>query len=560
MQVSDQSTSEGGLVSIYSDITERKRREAQLGELVDDLAVARDAANEANQAKSRFLANMSHELRTPLNAVIGLTEMLSEDAEDDGMEDYLEPLDRIHKAGKHLLTLINDILDLSKIEAGKMELHVETFDVGTLVEDVAKTGDTLAQANANDLVVDCPDDVGSVRADLTRLRQIMLNLLSNACKFTEKGTVTMKARRVARGSREILEISVSDTGIGMTDEQVSRLFQEFTQADSSTTRKYGGTGLGLTITKRLANLMGGDVTVASTPGEGTTFTASIATDVESVPQAEATVEEAARAIAGQAVPTGRNRRVLVIDDDPTVRDLMRRHLARDGDDVLTAESGREGLEMARAHRPAAITLDVLMPVMDGWSVLRELKSDPELASIPVVMATILDEKNKGFALGASDYVAKPFDRTRLRDALRRFVGDGVGKTALIVEDDLDARQYLRRLLLGEDFTVLEAENGKIGLEQVAAAADPPDLILLDLMMPVMDGFEFLETLRENPAWHDIPVLVVTGADLSDADRARLNGGVERILQKSTADRDKLLDDLREIVSAISSNTSGGDDA
>jgi CheY-like chemotaxis protein len=211
--------------------------------------------------------------------------------------------------------------------------------------------------------------------------------------------------------------------------------------------------------------------------------------------------------------------------------------------------------MARAHRPAAITLDVLMPVMDGWAVLRELKSDPELSSIPVVMATILDEKNKGFALGASDFVAKPFDRNRLREALKRFVGDGIGKTALVVEDDPDARQYLRRLLLGEDFNVLEAENGKIGLERMAAAADPPDLILLDLMMPVMDGFEFLETLRENPAWRNIPVLVVTGADLTEADRARLNGGVERILQKSSGTREQLLNDLREIVS----NLSGGDD-
>lgn len=551
LQITDHRIKDGGLVSVYTDISELKKREAQLGDLVDNLAVARDEANQANVAKSRFLANMSHELRTPLNAIIGLTEMLVEDAEDDGMDDYLEPLDRIHKAGKHLLSLINDVLDLSKIEAGKMELHIEKFDLPTLVQDVANTGQTLAVANENELIVDCAEDIGQVSADLTRVRQILLNLVSNACKFTEKGEVRIKVRRAAGPGPERVEMAVADTGIGMTEEQVGKLFQEFTQADSSTTRKYGGTGLGLTITRRLARLMGGDVTVKSEQGKGTTFTASFLAEVP--PQTEAAEDEAEElaATASSRVAAAGNRKILVIDDDPTVRDLMQRHLGKDGFEVLIARGGKEGIEMARMHKPAAITLDVLMPEMDGWSVLRTLKADPELADIPVVMATILDEKNKGFALGASDYVAKPFDRERLRTALQRFVGDGAGKTALIVEDDSDARQYLRRLLLGEDFQVMEAENGQIGLDVMGASDAPPDLILLDLMMPVMDGFEFLETIRERPEWRRIPVLVVTGADLTEGDRKRLNGGVERILQKASGTREEMLDELRSLVSAVS---------
>ena len=394
LQINEQRTQEGGIIGIYTDITELKRREQELAE-------ARDEAMRAAETKSQFLANMSHELRTPLNAVIGITEMLREDAEDEGQADLVEPLDRIHRAGNHLLHLINEILDLSKIEAGKLKLDIEEVGVAAAIRDAAATAEALAARNGNRLIVDCPEDIGSIRSDTTRLRQITLNLLSNACKFTERGEIRLSARREPSG----VSISVTDTGIGMTPAQVGQLFQEFSQADSSTTRRYGGTGLGLAISRKLARLMGGDIMVESTrvrdrrhrstarghgaPGRGCRPTRALADGVP--PPAE----------------TGAATKVLVIDDEKTVRDLMRRFLAREGFDVVTARNGEEGLALARQLRPAMITLDVMMPGLDGWEVLQALKRDPALAPIPVVMLTIADEKDRGYALGAADYLTKP---------------------------------------------------------------------------------------------------------------------------------------------------------
>ena len=535
LQIDEHQTQEAGTIGIYTDITELKRRERELAE-------ARDEAMEATRAKSKFLANMSHELRTPLNAVIGITEMLEEDAEDLGQVDLIEPLKRIRGAGNHLLHLINDILDLSKIEAGRLELHLEEVDLASLIHDVAATARPLAEKNGNRLEVRCPDGLGSTASDLTRLRQILLNLLSNACKFTENGEVILEGARSVREGQDWLTFTVRDTGIGMTPEQIGRVFEEFGQADSSTTKRYGGTGLGLAISRRLCQIMNGDISVESAPGSGSSFTVRLPGAAAVTAATTRDSSEAVGAIDGGT--QGRNQ-VLVIDDEDTVRDLMRRFLVREGFDVVTARDGEEGLAIARQLRPSLITLDVMMPRRDGWSILQELKSDPELSAIPILMLTILDDKKKGYALGAAEYMTKPIDRGRLRTLLEKYRARAPGQRILIVEDDAATRQWLRRTLRGEAWQVGEAENGRVALQQVAECR--PDLILLDLMMPEMDGFEFLAELRKDHGWHDIPVIVVTAADLSESDHKRLNGGVERVLQKAAVGGDQLLDELREMV-------------
>jgi signal transduction histidine kinase/DNA-binding response OmpR family regulator len=495
----------------------------------------------ASQHKSQFLANMSHELRTPLNAIIGVTEMLLEDARDLKRDDEVEPLERVLRAGRHLLALINDILDLTKIEAGKMDLHLESFPVAPLIEDILRTMQPLAAKGGNELVVDCPSDVGTMQADQTRVRQALLNLVSNANKFTERGKVTISVRRTAEDSGEWITMAVTDTGIGMTPEQVGRLFQEFMQADASTTRKYGGTGLGLAISQRFCQMMGGDIAVKSEVGRGSTFTIRLPAEVlaahpialaRSAPAPQAPAQSAATPI------------VLVVDDDPSVRLVTERFLTREGYSVVTADGGREGLRLTRELHPAAITLDVMMPDLDGWTVLAAIKGDPTLADIPVILMTIMDEKNRGYSLGATDYMVKPVDRERLGAVLRGIVKAG-GRRERVVDDDDILRRGIRQALEKEGWNVSEAENGRVGLERLAGAL--PDAIVLDLMMPEVDGFGFLEALRNRAEWRHIPVVVVTAKDLTEEDHRRLNGGVERILQKDAPTRDEM---LREVSATL----------
>ncbi len=543
-------------VSHLSLAIDRWQKAQELQEAHEALRAAKEQAEIATQTKSQFLANMSHELRTPLNAVIGLTEMLREDAEELGQDDFLEPLDRISRAGKHLLHLINDVLDLSKIEAGKLEFHMEDFSVATMVQDAGNTSQPLAAQNSNNLVVNCPDDVGSMHSDLTRVRQILLNLLSNACKFTKNGTVTFGAERQPGEDGDNIVFTVADSGIGLTQEQIGRLFQEFVQADASTTRKYGGTGLGLAISKRLATTLGGDIGVESVPGEGTTFTvrlparsASIGSDSEVGERPTLVPKEIPPAPAVEE--TGAAKTVLVVDDDATARDVMRRFLAKEGFDVVTARDGEECLRLARDVHPAVILLDVLMPGLDGWDVLRELKADPALSHIPVTMITIMDEQSKGFSLGASDYMTKPIDRGRLRSLLQKYRTNAVEQNVLVIDDESDTRDMLRRVLEAEGWQVTDAENGRIGLEKVTEIR--PNLILLDLMMPEMDGFQFLAELRKNPDLSAIPVVVVTAADLSNEDRAQLSGGVEHILEKAAHSRDDLLAEIRKLAERYAGN-------
>jgi signal transduction histidine kinase/CheY-like chemotaxis protein len=405
---------------LREEIDERKRAEEEICRVNTELAQAHEGALAASRVKSQFLANMSHELRTPLNAIIGYSELLQIMATRKGQTDTLADLGKINQSGKHLLTLVNDILDLSKIEAGKMQLFLENLTVADLLQEISAIAQPLAAKNGNTVTVHLGDGLDIIQADVTRLRQCLLNLMSNACKFTKKGSITLSAVRETVQGRDWILFKVQDTGIGLSPEQISRLFQSFTQADASTTRKFGGTGLGLSITRRICEIMGGDVAVESILGQGSTFTIRIPAHIENGPISRATIDIS----SDQLLPTPGEKRdkptVLVIDDDPAVRELMARFLPNEGFDVLTSSGGEEGVRLARQVRPQAITLDVIMADMDGWSALTILKADAELAQIPVILLTFVDDRNKAFALGATDFLPKPIDPNRLKNVLKRF--------------------------------------------------------------------------------------------------------------------------------------------
>lgn len=391
--------------SFMRDISEHKRAQQALLSAIQ-------AAETANRAKSIFLANMSHELRTPLNAIIGYSEMLEEETQELGKAAVVRDLRRIQSAGKHLLALINDVLDLSKIEAGKVAIHLEIFDIGQVIEEIGSTAQAAAAKNNNTLVIDVAKNAGSMRADLTKVRQILLNLVSNACKFTENGTISLRVARNSLEGREWLQFQVADTGIGITPEQKARLFTDFYQADASIGRKYGGTGLGLAISYRFAQLMQGTITVESEPGRGSTFSVQLPTEV--TPGTVGNVPQNEMSIQGQTSKSERNRgTILVIDDDPAVRDLMSRFLTKQGFAIVTAQNGAEGLRLAKEAEPFLITLDIMMPEIDGWSVLKHLKADPRLGYIPVIVISIVEKEEMRMNLGASSYLIKPVDRDQL---------------------------------------------------------------------------------------------------------------------------------------------------
>jgi len=517
-------------------------REAQSAKRIAE--EARQAAEDANRAKSAFLANMSHELRTPLNAIIGYSEMLEEDAVDAGVKEFVEDLQKIHGAGKHLLGLINDVLDISKIEAGKMDLFLEVFEVEALVDDVVSTIKPLVNQNGNELELELGPDLGSMKADVTKVRQALFNLLSNACKFTEKGVIGFRVSREGRSEAASLVFEVYDSGIGMTQAQLAKLFRAFTQADASTTRKYGGSGLGLAITRYFCRMMSGEVQVRSELGKGSTFTVRLPAEVPSTRPVlvDTTFVPRDRKLP-KAIPGA--SKVLVIDDDPTVHDLMARYLSREGFQVVVAAGGKEGLSMAKKVKPDVITLDVMMAEMDGWSVISSLKADPETAEIPVIIMTMLDDKEMGFALGASDYMTKPVNRDRLLGVLRKHHQRHLPCHVLVVEDEPAIRHMVRRVLEKEGWTVREAENGRDGLK--ALEESTPSIILLDLMMPVMNGFDFIRELRKRAEWRSIPVVILTAKDLTVEDRAQLKGNVELVLQKGDYSRERLLDEVRDMV-------------
>ena len=493
----------------------------------------------ANQHKSQFLASMSHELRTPLNAIIGLTDVLVSNPARFGTDKALDPLRRVHRAGTHLLGLINQVLDLSKIEAGKLDLLLENVSILPLVEEVIGTARPLAEQNKNSLAVECPRDLPPIEADAMRLRQIILNLLSNACKFTKSGNIKLQVRRALHEGQHFVEIAVIDTGIGMTAAQMSCLFEEFSQADASIERQYGGTGLGLAITRRLCQMMGGDVTVTSEPGKGSTF-------IVRLPFAAARVDDAPAARDGEAVGAEPGRDyVLVIDDNETARALIADYLAQAGFTVITAVDGREGLRRAKQYHPIAITLDVLMPDIDGWTVLAALRGDPELADIPTIIATIVDEQRHGMTLGAVGYLTKPIDREKLVDLIAKYRRPSGPTRVLIIEDDATQRERIRSWLEPQNWSLIEADNGRVALDRLSECI--ADVILLDLMMPEMDGFQFVAEMQKHPMWIQIPIIVVTARDLTVEDHARLNSGIEVVLRKESFRPTTLIESIRRVV-------------
>jgi PAS domain S-box-containing protein len=493
-------------IGVHNDISERKANERAL-------TAAKEAAEEAALAKSQFIANMSHELRTPLSAVIGYAEMLEEDLEAVNPEEVRADLGKITTNARHLLDLINSVLDLSKIEAGKDELYLEHLDLDALLRTVADTAAALVAQNGNRLVLDLPSSLGEITTDIAKLRQCLFNLVSNAAKFTTDGTVTL-AGRWEEG--DVL-FSVSDTGIGMTEEQIGRLFERFVQADNSVTRRFGGSGLGLALTRGFAERLGGSIEVESTPGVGSTFRLR----VPGVTKSDRPVPE-----EDLAVPSGTRQVVLVIDDEREMRDLLERFLRREGFDVITAPDGAQGLALARINRPDAVMLDVMMPQVDGWSVLGMLKGDPDLAGVPVVMITAARERGLSLSMGAVDHLSKPVDWQRLKALLNRLAVANDHRVLLVGADEETAATVGQAVT--EDGWKLDTTS----VEDCLAGGDVirPDLVLLEAAC-VADVLPALRT-RVGP---NVPIAVISDA-LGWSERAAIDAASAEAIDGSDVER------------------------
>ena len=499
-----------------------------------ELQEANRRLEEASRHKSEFLANMSHELRTPLNAIIGFTRLVMRRSKEILPEKQYENLDKILISADHLLALINDILDLSKIEAGRMEVQPVSFELEALVDVCLRTVEPMVKSERLRLMKAMEAGLPPLSTDQDKLKQILINLLSNAIKFTEAGTITVTARQ--RDGH--VEIAVADTGIGIPEEALELIFEEFRQVDSSSTRKYSGTGLGLSISRHLARLLDGDIIVKSTIGVGSTFTLTIPLRYEPALAATRGIVAAPREEPA-AVPEA-SKVVLAIDDNPDAIYLLRENLTEAGYCVVGALSGEEGLQKAREFRPFAITLDILMPHKDGWEILRELKADAATQDIPIIVVSIVDNKHLGYRLGAFDYLLKPFDREAILAALAR-IPPHQGRL-LVVDDDPQVVDLVRQLLEGEPYEVVAAADGLEALEAIAQKR--PDVILLDLLMPRMDGFAVIDRLQQDPQDRQIPVIVLTAKTLTAAEHAVLEQSVLTVIQKRGLDRDTLIQELR----------------
>jgi len=498
---------------------------------------AQQVAETANHTKSQFLANMSHELRTPLNAILGYSEMLQEEAEDSDQLDFIPDLKKIHVSGKHLLGLINDVLDLSKVEAGKMDLYLETFELADALNEIVYTLQPLVEKKNNTLKIVFNDNLGNMHTDRGKLRQMLLNLISNAAKFTEQGVIRFEVNR----DSEWINFGVTDNGIGMTEEQQKKLFKAFAQADSSTTRRYGGTGLGLAITKQFAEMMGGTICLESEFGVGSTFMLSLPVHIKAAPPDNKLASQSALSslLKGEGI-------VLVIDDDASVRDLLKNDLSQLGYAVAVAPNGDEGIKLAYKLRPDVILLDVRMSDHNGWEVLSRIKKESLLAPIPLILIAIEEDKQKGYAMGATECIDKTMAGSQLVSILEKYhIGDDSHGLVMVVEDDEIFRECLTNLIETQGWPVFKAENGQVALEHLDHKK--PVLILLDLLMPVMNGFEFIKRLQDNEKWHSTPVVVLTSKNLSAEEQADLNQHVETIFQKNAYNQDDLILHIHQLI-------------
>jgi PAS domain S-box-containing protein len=526
----------GTLYAAARDVTRER-------ELTRALQVAKEEAERANTMKSQFLANMSHELRTPLNAIIGYSEMLGEDAHAAGQDQLETDLSRVRDAGRHLLDLINQMLDLSKIEAGRMEIFNESVDVAALVDVLAATLRPLVAAGGNRFEAVVAPGLGKLTTDVVKLRQVLLNLLANATKFTHEGEVALRAEpspRLAGGVR----FTVRDTGIGMTAEELSRVFEPFAQADVSTTRRYGGTGLGLSICARFCVLLGAELSVESEAGAGTRFTVDVpdhgegGDDEERDPSASGDGGE-----LGGPSDGGQGDLVLVIDDDRDARALLVRMLEMRGYRVVSAANAEEGLRLARRVRPHAVTLDLLMPGQDGWVVLEAIRQDPSLRHMAVIVVSMSDRTPLVVSLGADAFLGKPIDRETLWTTVERCLGAAPANgRALVVEDDASVRAMVVELLGSRGWTVAEAADGLGAWEALNASA--PDIVIVDLLLPRLSGFELLDRMQASPELASVPVVVLTGQALDERERALLAGRVRQVVEKNSVSGDDLAKTVR----------------
>jgi signal transduction histidine kinase/DNA-binding response OmpR family regulator len=507
--------------------------------LLDQLKEANAQLVEANKHKSVFLASMSHELRTPLNAILGFSELLIDAPDGQHTPETRQRfLNQIHSSGKHLLGLINDILDLSKIEAGQMELRLQTVSISEITNQVLSIVEPLA-AQKEIHLESALAGLGDIEADASKFKQMLLNLVSNAIKFTPAGgTVRISGTRLA----EAAEISVADTGIGIAVSDQARIFHEFQQVDAGADRQQQGTGLGLTLTRRFARLHGGDVRVESEPGKGSVFTIHMPVQVVTQGRIVEPMEPALVRSNGNATAP----LILVVEDDPPAAELLSRQLDKAGFRAEILRSGADVVARARKSRPAAITLDILLPGLDGWEVLNRLKHDEITSSIPVIVISVIDNPELGMALGAIDYFVKPVPADDLVSRLRRFNFGGSAKTkVLVVDDELANRDWLKEILEPAGFGVIPAGGGREAIE--LAHSQKPDLILLDLMMPEVSGFDVVEALRSDKATSDMPIMVLTAKELTDADKRQLTGRVSSILQRGSTGATELVSHLRQVI-------------
>ena len=464
--------------------------------------------------------------------------MLYEDCEDLGYDDLLPDLKKITSSGTHLLSLINNILDLSKIEAGKMELFVTSFEIENMVQTIKDVSDPLAAKNNNAFVINLDGAMGSMSQDETKLRQCLTNFLSNGFKFTKNGTVTLDVKSRMDGDIEFVDFAVIDTGAGMSPEGVAKVFEEYTQAERSTSANYGGTGLGLPISKKFAEMMGGDIVVTSEEGVGSRFTISVPRECPEYAEDEVD--------ANVINLDDQDNLVVLVDDDVAMHDLIKRTISKLNLTLLGATNSEKGMELIREIKPKLILLDVLMPGRDGWSLLKECKTDQDLKNIPVIMISQLNQSNLAASLGANDYLTKPIDRNHFVNTVKRILGNQTqDHKVLVIDDDKDVREILTRLLKDAGYRPIDARDGKEGLERTK---DEPSLIILDLEMPRMDGFEFLDNYIKNvPEEKRSPVLVFSGKDLTEVQEELLKEKVVGLVKKDDVSMENLSKMIQGIV-------------